>query len=199
MVGIGWPGWCVVHHFVTPLLPVGSLTTGEEFQKGAWTTGFNNSIQLIRFARMFTLLGFDNVHLGAPRRQGPKLSADAEEDHLCGIAKVKPDSTPVRTTILPNFMPDEVGLVLKSPCRHDLKPFAQQRIRYPEIEMAVHRRHGCHGDGFDGLERQGRITAETPMFGSHLAGPIAKLPGWISQNGTVGALVHLAQKGLSRG
>jgi hypothetical protein len=67
--------------------------------------------------------------------------------------------------------------------------------------MALRRRHCCHGDGFDGLERQGRIAAETPMFGSHLACPVAKLPWWISQNGAIGALAHLAQKvlGWSRG
>jgi hypothetical protein len=62
--------------------------------------------------------------------------------------------------------------------------------------MALRRRHCCHGDGFDGLERQGRIAAETPMFGSHLAGPVAKLPRRISQNGAIGALAHLTQKVL---
>src|SRR5262245_39401373 len=148
---------------------------------------------------MLTLLCFDNVDLGPPRRQGSELPADAEEYYLSGIAKVKPNSTPVGTTILPNFMPDEIGLVLKSPRLHDLESFAQQRIRYPEVEMALRRRHCCHGDGFDGLEHQGWIAAETPMFGSHLACPVAKLPWRISQNGAVGALAHLAQKVLSRG
>src|SRR5262245_44783784 len=148
---------------------------------------------------MFTLLCFDNVDLGPPRRQGSELPADAEEYYLSGIAKVKPNPTSIRTTILPDFMPDEVGLVLKSPHLHDRKSFAQQCIRYPEVEMALRCRHCCHGDGFDGLQRQGRIAAETPMLGSHLAGPVAKLPRWISQNSAIGALAHLTQKVLSWG
>src|SRR5215813_8367830 len=146
---------------------------------------------------MFTLLCFDNVDLCPPRRQGPELPADPEEYHLSSIAKVKSDPTPIRPTILPNFMPDEVSLILKSPCLHDLETFAQQRIRHPEVEMALRRRHCGHGDGFDGLKRQGRIAAEAPMFGSHLACPVAKLPWRISQNGAIGALAHLAQKVLS--
>src|SRR4030095_6991078 len=133
------------------------------------------------------------------RRQGPELPADAEEDHLGSIAKVKSDPTPVRTTIFPNFMPDEVSLVLKSPCLDDLESFAQQCIRHPEVEMTLRRRHCGHRDGFDGLERQVRIAAETPMFGSHLACPVAKLPWRISQNGTIGALAHLTQKVLRGG
>src|SRR4030095_16282686 len=117
---------------------------------------------------MFTLLCFDNVDLCPPRRQGPELPADAEEYYLSGIAKVKPNSTSSRTAILPDFMPDEVGLVLKSPRLHDRKAFAQKSIRYPDVEMALPRRHCCPRDGFDGLDRQGRIAVETPTFGSHL-------------------------------
>src|SRR4029453_10746312 len=145
---------------------------------------------------MFTLLCSDNVDLGPPRLQGPELPADAEEYHLSGIAKVKPNPTSIRTAILPDFMPDEVGLVLKSPRLHDRKSFAQQRIRHPEVEMALRRRHCCHGDGFDGLQRQGRIAAETPMLGTHFTGPGTKLPRRISQNGAIGALAHLIQKVL---
>src|SRR2546422_2101347 len=159
-------------------------------------TGFDEVIQLIRLPRVLAFPGFDHVDLYPSGCEGPEPPTDAEQHYLGGIAKVKPDATPVGATILPDLVPNDVCLVLKSPGIQYLKTLPQQGIGHPEIEMALLRRHHRNRKAFDGLEGQRCIAGKTPMFGSHLARPVGKLPRRIRQNGAVGVVTHLTQKVL---
>ncbi len=81
---------------------------------------------------MLAFLRFEYIHLSSSRSKSSGiLSHYSKQDNLGHIAKVKSDFSPVGTTIFSNFMPDNIGLVCKSPSLHNLKAFAQKCIRNP--------------------------------------------------------------------
>ncbi len=53
------------------------------------------------------------------------VSANPKQKHLCDIPKIETNPTAIRLAIFPDLLPDEVGLVLESPCIHNGKPFGE--------------------------------------------------------------------------
>lgn len=60
----------------------------------------------------------DLTAAGLKRPRG--LSPYAKQDHLRHIAKIEPHATPVRSTILTNLVPNQVGLVGEIPSIENL-------------------------------------------------------------------------------
>lgn len=126
MVLIGGPVRYIRVGLVPPRDPSRARAAREHFQKGAWAARLHDVVELIGLARMFTLLRLEDIHLPAAWRQGSGvLATRAEQDQFRGVAKLKAHAPPVGASILADFVPDEVGFVLKPPSLHHCEPFGQ--------------------------------------------------------------------------
>lgn len=85
---------------------------------------------------MLALTGCGKVHLPWAGRKAPRIARlGAEEDELRDIAEMEASPASVRAPVIGHLVPDNVGLVLETPRRQNLKPPRQQRIASPEIAM----------------------------------------------------------------
>ena len=85
---------------------------------------------------MFALAGLHHVHLrSSGRKRARILAARSEQQKLGDIAKVEAHASPVRTAILADLVPDDVGFVGEAPSAEHLQAIGQQRIRNPDIAM----------------------------------------------------------------
>src|SRR5580704_14700537 len=133
---------------------------------------------------MLALSRRKKIDLSAARLERARILAlHAEQQNLRHIAKIKPDAAAIRAPVFPDFVPDDVGLVEKSPCSQDRQALRQQRIWDPKIEMRDTRRDVANRQLFDFLKTQCFISIQPSMFGSDFAGLVIESPWWISQNG----------------
>src|SRR5215469_5189879 len=104
---------------------------------------------------MLALLAGQQVHLPPAGRTGTQPATDPEENRLRDIPEVEADATPVASSVLAYFVPDEHRFIDESPGAHDLQPVAHQRIGNPEIQMGGVREDARDRDGADlvGLHR----------------------------------------------
>jgi len=70
---------------------------------------------------MLTLASCKKIDLSSSRCGCTQTSAGPKEDEFGDVPKVEPNAAPVWTTVLADFVPDDVGLVCKAPPLHDLK------------------------------------------------------------------------------
>ncbi|CAN4041620.1 Transposase IS66 central domain-containing protein, partial [Dysosmobacter welbionis] len=59
-----------------------------------------------------------------------------------------------------NLLPDDIALVLESPGLHDRKAVGKQGIGYPQIQMALLRRHLCHRQRHDVFQLHGLVAIQ---------------------------------------
>src|SRR5579875_3627271 len=118
--------------------PIGSIQYGvasKQLQIRTRTTLFNNTIQFIRFSRVFSFARSDHIDLAATRGKRAQLPTRSKEDNLCHISEIKPCPLSIRLPILAYLLPHQIPPIGKSPLLHDSQPFRQQRIWNPQIEM----------------------------------------------------------------
>ena len=89
---------------------------------------------------MLTLASGQEIHLSSSRRGSAKTSTSAKENKFGHISEVKTDTTSVRTSVLADFVPNDIGFVRESPPLHYLKAFEDHCVRNPKVEMRLRRR-----------------------------------------------------------
>ena len=94
----------------------------EQFKKWPEAARFDDRIDFIRFAGVLSFAGGQKIHLASPRSTGSELSADAKQDQFGDISEVESNSPPVWTTVLADFVPDNISFVVESPRLHDNEP-----------------------------------------------------------------------------
>ena len=146
---VSCPRWFVaIIRLIAPSDPPSAIATREQLQIRPRAARLDQRVLLVRLSGVLALAGGEEVHLGAAGGEGAGvLSADAEQDHLRDVAEVEADAAAVGAAVLPDLVPDEVGLVAEAPGSHDRQPLGQERIGDPQVEV---------GDvGGDPLHRQG--------------------------------------------
>src|SRR5487761_1904109 len=155
---------------------------GEQLEVWPWTALFDQVVEFIWLTRMFALLRRKQVDLTATRSERPQIAAHTKEHKLSDIAEIESNATPIWTTILACLVPDKVCLVGEAPAFHHLKPFHDQRIGNPEIEVAARLREPRNWQIHDLIQREGGVARKTPMLRRHLPCSIGKLPRRVSQD-----------------
>src|SRR5262245_11431871 len=121
---------------IPPLCPARTPVTGEEFEIWPRTALLDNAIEGLRLPGMLAFLAHDDIFLAAAWGEGAQVAAHAEQHQFRHIAKIKPHATAVRPTVFTYLIPHQRGLVGEPPLLHDRHTVTQQRIGYPEIEVA---------------------------------------------------------------
>ena len=124
-------------NFIAPRLPSLSAMTREQLDEGAIAARFNDRINLIGFPGVFSLSSSEEIDLPSARRSCPQTPASAKEYQLCDVTEIKPDSAPIRTAILADFMPYDIGLVCEAPPLHYLEALEDQSIGNPKIDVRL--------------------------------------------------------------
>ena len=147
---------------------------------------------------MLALARCEIIHLRTPRRKRARVFAPhAEQQHLGDIAEIEADAAPIGPTVLPDLMPDDVGLVSEAPGFHHREPFGQQRIRRPEVKMARLSRGFAHRQRLDFVERQRRVAIEALMFGRDFPRLVLELPRRVGKDGPIPLAVEGTQQIVS--
>ena len=95
---------------------------------------------LVGFARMLALARRQQIHLPPPRRERARVpAAHAEQQQLGHVAEIEADPAAVRTAVLADLVPDDVGLVAEPPRLHHREALRQERVRAPQIEVRSRR------------------------------------------------------------
>jgi hypothetical protein len=153
--------------------------TGEEFEIGAGAALLDDAIQLIWLSGVFALAADDDIHLPAPRLERAQGAACAKEHEFGDVAEIEAHAAPVRPAIFARFVPYQIGLVGKAPALHHLKPFKDECIGHPQVQMALRQAQLLDGEIQDIVERHCGIAREPPVFGRHFPRAVRKLPGRI--------------------
>jgi len=124
----------------------------EEFAVRAGAAALNQVVDAVGLFRVLLLAADEHVHLAPPRRQRAQAPADAEQQQLSHVAEVEAHAAAIRPTILPNLVPDNIGLVTKTPGTHDFETLRQQRVGAPKVEVALRRRDSGDRQAGDLLE-----------------------------------------------
>jgi hypothetical protein len=101
---------------------------GEHFKERSVATRLDDRIDFVRLSGVLPLSRGQKVHLSSPRRRSAHASANAEENQFGHIPEVKANPTPVRATVLTDFVPNDVGFVCKPPPLHYLEALKDQRL-----------------------------------------------------------------------
>src|SRR5215813_10196398 len=117
MMRISLPGrLVVVGGLIAPSRPPLAGAARKQFHKRARTARLDNRILLVGLARVLALARRQQVHLAAAGRERSSiLAAHAEQDQLGHVAEIKADAAPIRAAVLPDLVPDDVGLVGEAP------------------------------------------------------------------------------------
>src|SRR5690242_15254821 len=109
-MAVGLPSRLVFVRLVPPNGPVRPRSTSKKFQVGSGAARLDDRILFIRLPAMLPLPRPDVIHLPAARIQGSSvLAPDPKQDQFGHVPEVKANSASVRATILPDFVPDNVG------------------------------------------------------------------------------------------
>ena len=110
MIGVSRPiGRVAGVGLIAPDSPTLALASGKQLQMGAGTTGGDERVLFVGFARVLPFARAHDVDLSAPGLQcSDVLAARPKKQDLGDIAKVKPDAPTVRTAIFANFLPYDV-------------------------------------------------------------------------------------------
>lgn len=121
---------------MAPDRPAVPFSPAEQFQVRPPTARFDQVILFVGFARMLPFPAGHQVDLPPSRRQRScAFAADAEQDEFRDVAEIEADAPPVRSAVLADFVPDDVGLVLETPGFQDIEAVGQKRIGNPQIAM----------------------------------------------------------------
>src|SRR5215469_13384807 len=90
---------------------------------------------------MFLFARFYEVHLSTAGGAGAYRSANSKKQHLRDIAEVESDASAIRSAVLPDFVPDQVGFVLEPPSFQHLQTVSQKCVMNPKIKVAFRRGH----------------------------------------------------------
>ena len=113
-----------------PDRPVVARSSTEQFEIRPPTATLDNPVLLIRLAGMFPLSAGNQVYLAPPGIERAGVGAThPEQDDLGHVPEVEADATPVGTAVLPNLVPDEIGLVLEAPRGEYVQAVREQRVR----------------------------------------------------------------------
>ena len=125
-------GFIIRRRLISPHIPSRTIAARKELDIGTTRTGFDQRDKLIQLTRMFAFFGADEIDLCTGGLQGAIiLAANAKEQDLCDIAKVKPYAAPVGIPVLTDFLSDDIGLIGESPRLHHGKTVWQQGVRHP--------------------------------------------------------------------
>ena len=95
--------------------------------------------------------------------------------------KIEAHAATIQSTILSDLMPDQIALVLKTPCRHHRQTLWQQSIGNPQIQVRTLSNNGLDRQPLDIIKRHSSVTAQAPMFRRHFSRTILKLPWRVSK------------------
>lgn len=131
---------------------------------------------------MLSLSGRENVSLCPPWFKRSHTSTNTKQYKLSDIPKVKPDSPSIWPAVFSNLVPDQIGLIGKTPALHHFKTFCKKSIWNPKIKVCLRCSYSIDRQLQDFLHCHGRISKKPLMFRSHLPRPVLKAPGRISKN-----------------
>src|SRR5690606_25661261 len=115
---------------VTPSTPVFASPPRKKLKIRPRRTTSDNTVKLVWLARMLTFLAGDQIHLLATRSECASIfAANSKQHNLSHISKVESNSTAVRTTVHPNFVPHQIRLLGKPPSTLNIESFRQQSVR----------------------------------------------------------------------
>ena len=101
---------------MAPDRPAVPFSAAEQFQVRSPAARFDQFVLLIGLSRMLPFPAGQKVDLSPSGRQRPRtLAADAEQDEFRDVAEIEAYAAPVRTAVLADLVPDDVGLVLETP------------------------------------------------------------------------------------
>ena len=121
MIRISGPGWFICGcGLIAPHIPIGAVSTGEQFQIRTGRAIFNERNKLVRLSTVFTLHAAEEIYLRAPGLQSSVgVTFDPKEKNLCYVPEIETDTTTIRHAIFANLFPNKVCFVFKPPCLHD--------------------------------------------------------------------------------
>src|ERR1700723_1629932 len=113
MMAVGLPrGTIAIVRLMTPDRPAGPRSARKQLKMRTGRTGFDYRILLVRLARMLTLSRRKKIDLPTSRLQRARILAfHTKQQNLCHITEIKSDSAAIRSAILADFVPDDVGFV----------------------------------------------------------------------------------------
>src|SRR5581483_2510834 len=120
MIGVRRPRRLVVLGLVPPYGPAGARPARKHLKIRSVRAVLDDLILFVRFPRMLPLPGRHEIDLAASGRfRARVLPLHPEEQNLGDVPEVKAHTTAVRSTVFPDLVPDEIGLVAEAPCRED--------------------------------------------------------------------------------
>ncbi len=127
--------------FVAPDSPTGTLGACKKFDVSTWATSFDDFVEFIGLAGMLSLPRDNDVGLSASGCQRPIVfPTNAEQNDLGDVTEIEPDAAPIRATVLPHFVPDDVALIGEAPAAHDLQSLCNEGVRHPQLQVGL---RGC--------------------------------------------------------
>ena len=170
-------------HLVAPLIPAGPSMSGEQLQERSPATLLDDVVKLVRLPAVLPLPGRKQVRHGAARLQGAYVvAARSEQDQFRHVAEVETHPPPIRSRILANLVPDEIGLVGEPSPPHRLQTIWQERVRYPEIKMCGRCGKLPYRQHKNVIDAHARVAKEPLVLRGYFPRAIMKSPGWISHD-----------------
>jgi len=166
----------------SPFIP---RSTTEKFEIRSSAASFDQTVLLVRFSTVLALSAGNQVHLTAAGIKSARVfPPNAEEDDLGDISEIEPDTSAIRATIFPHFVPDQVRFVFEAPRIQNVKTPRQKRVGNPEIAMRRFVRQIAHRQCRDLFETQSPVSLESTMFRRDLARAVGEAPWRIRKDRT---------------
>ena len=84
---------------------------------------------------MLSLAGDHDVHLRPARLQRAQSPLRTKQQQFGDISEVESHASSVRSAILANLVPNDVGLVIETPDFHDRQRFEEKRVWAPQVQV----------------------------------------------------------------
>lgn len=132
---------------------------------------------------MLTFARAKQVHLPPTGRERPCILAAHAEQHQFGdIAKIESHASPVRPSVFPDLVPDDVGLVLEAPCLHHGEALRKHGVRTPQIKVCRIRRDVAYRQHLDLIELHSAVARQPLVLGCYFPGFVRELPRRVGEN-----------------
>ncbi len=195
MIRVSRPIRNIHFRLVSPRNPSVPIASREQFKMWTRATGFHELILLVRLARVLTLSCRKKVYLPASWIQCSRvLSSDTKKEQFCNVPEVEADSAPIGSAVFPDFMPNDIALVLKPPRLHDVQALRQEGIRHPKVQVGDWGRCMHNGQGFDLAQGESTVPREPSMLRGDLSRSVLKLPRRVRQNSPEPPCTHKRAK-----
>src|SRR3990172_9564576 len=132
---------------------------------------------------MLLLAANEDVDLASTGRQRPEAAPHSEQEKLCHVPEIETDPPAVWPAVLPDLVPNDVGLVREPPSLHDAETLGESRVWAPEVQGTLVERRLRNRESRNLLEAHGGVPAKPLVLRSHLAGPVGEPPGRIDEDG----------------